>query len=74
MRKTGWWKRKCSAGKCYYCNSNVPPKDLTMDHIIPLARGGKSVKLNIVASCKKCNNNKKYMLPIEWDEYLTHMK
>lgn len=70
IRKSGWWKRKCSKGRCYYCNSKVHPKELTMDHIVPLIRGGKSSRSNIVAACKECNNKKKYLLPIEWDEYL----
>jgi len=41
-----------------------------MDHVLPLSRGGKSRKGNIVPACKECNNNKKYLLPIEWEEYL----
>jgi 5-methylcytosine-specific restriction endonuclease McrA len=41
-----------------------------MDHIVPMARGGKSTKGNVVPSCKECNNKKKYMLPVEWEEYL----
>ena len=41
-----------------------------MDHVVPLIRGGKSTKGNIVPCCKSCNSAKKYMLPIEWAEYL----
>jgi hypothetical protein len=26
-----------------------------------------------VPACKECNNRKKYLLPIEWDEYLSSM-
>ncbi|MBA4348952.1 MAG: HNH endonuclease [Thermodesulfovibrio sp.] len=70
LRKTQWWKRKLSQGRCYYCNAKVPPKELSMDHIVPVIRGGKSVKNNIVPACKECNNKKKYMLPIEWEGYL----
>jgi 5-methylcytosine-specific restriction endonuclease McrA len=36
-----------------------------MDHIVPLARGGKSTKGNIVPSCKSCNVNKKLDTPVE---------
>ena len=71
IRNSEWWKRKCSKGICYYCNSRVNPKELTMDHIVPLIRGGRSSKGNIVPACKECNNRKKYLLPIEWDEYLS---
>jgi 5-methylcytosine-specific restriction protein A len=70
LRKTQWWKRKCSTGVCHYCGKNVNPKDLTMDHRIPVVRGGKSTKGNVVPVCKECNDKKKYMLPVEWEEYL----
>ncbi len=42
-----------------------------MDHVVPVIRGGKSSRGNVVPSCKECNNKKKHMLPIEWEEYLT---
>ncbi len=70
LRQSTWWKRKCAAGTCYYCYSKVPARLLTMDHIVPLVRGGKSVKGNIVTACKNCNNKKKYLLPMEWEEYI----
>jgi len=74
IRTSQWWKRKRSNGVCYYCNASFPPKELTMDHIIPLARGGKSEKFNLVPCCKACNTKKKQLLPIEWEEYMTSMK
>ncbi|MFC1863975.1 HNH endonuclease [Thermodesulfobacteriota bacterium] len=70
LRKSAWWMRKTREGKCYYCNREVGKPELTMDHIVPLSRGGKSKKGNIVPACKECNNKKKYLLPIEWSEYL----
>ena len=48
----------------------VEAKELTMDHIVPLARGGKSTKGNVVPACKACNNAKQHLLPMEWDQYL----
>jgi 5-methylcytosine-specific restriction endonuclease McrA len=74
LRKTQWWKRKCSAGRCYYCGREVPPRELTMDHIVPIIRGGKSTKNNVVPACKECNNKKKHSLPVEWEEYLERLK
>ncbi len=44
-----------------------------MDHLIPLTRGGRSLKANLVAACKECNNRKKHMLPFEWEEYVTRL-
>jgi 5-methylcytosine-specific restriction protein A len=45
-----------------------------MDHVIPLARGGRSVKENLVACCKDCNNKKKYYIPAEWADYLKSLQ
>jgi 5-methylcytosine-specific restriction enzyme A len=42
-----------------------------MDHIVPIIRGGKTTKGNVAVVCKECNNNKKYLLPMEWEEYLS---
>lgn len=70
LRKSAWWMRKIQKGVCHYCNSKVGKAYLTMDHVVPLSRGGKSRKGNIVPACKECNNKKKYLLPIEWEEYL----
>jgi 5-methylcytosine-specific restriction endonuclease McrA len=74
LRQSQWWKRKRSEGVCYFCHEKFPPKELTMDHIIPLIRGGKSAKGNVVPSCKECNSKKKHMLPLEWEEYLERLR
>ncbi len=70
MRKSRWWQQKTAPGLCHYCGQKVNFHDLTMDHLVPLARGGRSTKENLVPSCKNCNNLKKTMLPIEWQEHL----
>jgi 5-methylcytosine-specific restriction endonuclease McrA len=70
LRQSAWWKNKLARGKCYYCGAQTPPKELTMDHIVPVIRGGRSVKNNLVTACKECNNKKKNLLPIEWEEYI----
>ena len=73
LRNSQWWKRKRSSGICHYCGGHFPVKELTMDHVIPLARGGRSEKINLVPSCKACNTQKKNMLPAEWDAHLTRI-
>ena len=73
LRRSAWWQRKISSGICYYCGRRFEQKELTMDHIVPLIRGGKSTKGNLVPACKDCNNKKRYLLPIEWDEYLSSL-
>ncbi len=70
LRQTGWWKRKIAPGICYYCRRRVGARALTMDHLVPLGRGGRSVRGNLVPACKACNTRKQSALPIEWDEYL----
>lgn len=65
LRRSQWWKRKCDRGICHYCGRVVPPKELTMDHIVPMARGGKTTKGNVVPCCKECNNQKKQLLLLE---------
>ena len=69
LKESQWWKRKRAEGICYYCKRKIPPKELTLDHIVPIIRGGKSAKGNVVPVCKECNNKKKYLLPIEWEEF-----
>ncbi len=73
LRNSQWWKRCCAKGVCYYCGRSTPSKKLTMDHIVPISRGGKSTKNNVVTACKGCNNKKKQLLPMEWEEYLKDM-
>lgn len=70
IRASQWWKRQCAKGRCHYCGESFPPKELTMDHIVPIARGGLSTKGNLVPACKKCNSAKKQLLPMEWETYL----
>lgn len=70
IRASQWWKRKRSSGICHYCRQQFNPKELTMDHVIPLARGGKSEKFNLVPCCKLCNTKKNQLLPSEWEEYM----
>ena len=65
LRKSSWWKNQLASGVCHYCGEHFPEEELTMDHIVPVARGGKSNKGNIVPCCKECNNEKKYLTPAE---------
>jgi len=74
LRQTTWWMRKIQSGVCHYCHGKVGRDRLTMDHVVPLSRGGRSTKGNIVPACKDCNNKKKYLLPIEWEDYLRSLQ
>lgn len=48
--------------KCVYCSSS---KNLCLDHLIPLSRGGDNEKDNLVTACKECNSGKAGRLPSE---------
>lgn len=41
--------------ECQYCGTS---KDLTLDHLIPKSKGGKSTWTNLVTACKRCNARK----------------
>ncbi len=53
---------------CAYCGSRF--RDLTLDHIIPRSRGGKSNFDNCVACCRACNSKKGGHTPSEVRMYL----
>lgn len=42
-------------GKCVYCGSSTR---LTMDHVVPLCKGGRKTWENVVTACYRCNNKK----------------
>ncbi len=65
LKSTSWWKKKIKSSICYLCEKKIPQNRLTMEHLVPLIRGGLSSKNNIVACCKPCNNNKKYHTIVE---------
>lgn len=65
LRKSKWWQDRISEGKCHYCGKIFPEKELSMDHIVPVARGGKSTKGNCVVSCNSCNQEKSCLTPAE---------
>jgi 5-methylcytosine-specific restriction endonuclease McrA len=54
--------------KCAYCGKEN--RGLTIDHVIPKSRGGKTVFENCVSSCKPCNNRKGNKTPTEVQMYL----
>lgn len=47
---------------CQYCGSK---KDLTLDHVLPRSRGGKTSWDNLTTACKSCNSRKGDLTPAE---------
>jgi 5-methylcytosine-specific restriction protein A len=58
MRTSTYWKQVLGKGICYHCEKKFKAEELTMDHLIPIVRGGKTDKKNCVPSCKECNTKK----------------
>jgi len=60
--------KKNQGGRCFYCGKVA---DLTLDHCIPLSKGGGHVKENIVGCCKNCNSRKKDLMP---DDFIKRLE
>ena len=62
----GEWReivRQCD-GRCFYCLEVLDT--ITMDHFIPLSRGGEHSASNVVPACKRCNGQKWAYLPMDY--------
>ncbi len=66
LKKTAWWNQKLQVGICYYCEGKFTKEELTMDHKVPLARGGTSSKNNVVCCCKMCNSKKQSLTSVDF--------
>jgi 5-methylcytosine-specific restriction endonuclease McrA len=51
--------------RCQYCGRHYSTHRLSIDHVIPQSRGGKSTWENVVCACLKCNVTKSDMTPEE---------
>jgi 5-methylcytosine-specific restriction protein A len=65
MRQSQWWRQQLGKGICYHCEQHFDREKLTMDHLIPIARGGCTTKKNVVVACKECNSHKKNLTMAE---------
>ena len=44
--------------RCQYCGRRFPSSELSLDHVVPVSRGGKSHWENVVCACLPCNVKK----------------
>lgn len=51
--------------ECQYCMKNFSYRELTLDHVMPVSRGGGKTWENLVAACHSCNHKKGNRTPKE---------
>jgi 5-methylcytosine-specific restriction endonuclease McrA len=57
-RRRAWRRARMKRNPhCQYCNKRVRD-DATIDHVVPLSKGGADAEENWVLSCFSCNNQK----------------
>jgi 5-methylcytosine-specific restriction endonuclease McrA len=59
------WRTEAPAS-CHYCKKVTPGTEMTIDHVIPISKGGDHDLTNLVVCCKSCNNSKQDKLPEVW--------
>ena len=59
--------------RCQYCGDGFPTSELTFDHVVPVAQGGRKDWENIVTCCVTCNRKKGGRTPAEARMHLTRM-
>ncbi len=61
-RRNIFYRDRCS---CQYCGKTFPQKQLNLDHVVPLSRGGASSWDNVVCACIACNTKKGARTPLQ---------
>jgi len=81
--KNKWWENRMDITKfkkesdkvCHYCGKLITNKEeLTVDHIIPVSKGGENSKENYVIACKACNREKANLNVERYAEFLNIVK
>ena len=60
------------ANRCQYCGKKFKTTELSIDHVLPRSRGGRTVWNNVVCACMKCNVRKGGRTPHEAGLLLVH--
>lgn len=58
------WNKK--AHECHWCGIALTFETMTLDHVIPISKGGSNQLGNLVPSCFACNNAKGDLDPIDF--------
>lgn len=59
--------------KCQYCGRKFKTTELSIDHVVPRSRGGRTVWDNVVCACLKCNVRKGGRTPTEARMHLVRL-
>lgn len=54
--------------KCYYCHNVIPRELRTLEHKIPLSKGGIHGILNVTMACFSCNSSKRHLTEKEFND------
>ena len=49
---------RAARGICAICGKTVAPKDASLDHIIPVSKGGRHIRTNVQLTHVRCNKRK----------------
>ena len=63
---------KCK-GHCAYCGCELEYRDMQVDHVIPLRRGGSDDVDNMLPACRSCNHYKATLTVDEYKEYVSRI-
>lgn len=58
-----------ATNNCFYCERETPRDDRTLEHLVPLSRGGLHSIYNIEMACVNCNSSRQHKTVEEWNEY-----
>jgi len=51
---------------CAYCRAPLDGKKATLDHVVPKAKGGLTVRQNLIPACPSCNISKSASDVLDW--------
>jgi len=54
-------------GACVLCGRQLRRNNFSVDHYFPKSAGGTYDVFNLVSACKKCNQRKKSMIPVDYE-------
>lgn len=59
---------KRDKGACHFCGRSLRFGRMSLDHYYPRSAGGPDEVFNLVCACKDCNNQKRSVVPEDWQQ------